>query len=437
MEVDETGFSQAEALEKTKPQEALKIYLDCIRKPEYDTDEQLKALETAIFKSGQIYVKLNDAKGLIQLASDATPLYPHFAKTKAAKIIRVLIDQISRVQGQNPTEELVKLCLDTIKGAEEDKRSFLKSRIETRLASIYVDMARYEQALSLIQGLVKQMKQIDDKLLLVEIHLIETRTCFNCNNLPKAKAALTSAKTNANAIHCPPLQQAEIDLWSGIIALREKDPRTAYSYLFEAYEGFRSNKLDTDEANSSHLSEDYTEKRTLQALRCQLLCVIIEGKPAQARSIAQGKTCIKYQDDDSIVTILKIARAYEDRSLKKLEEILKLHPVSDPIISHHLKDLYDSFLEKNLLKILEPFSKVELSHVAELIELDKRKTTIKLSQMILDGKLLGTVDEGRGNLILYPPTEHRETCKSILNTIRNASDCVDSLGVLVKKITAA
>ena len=45
------------------------------------------------------------------------------------------------------------------------------------------------------------MKQMDDKLLLVEIHLIETRANFNCDNIPKAKAALTAAKTNANAIH--------------------------------------------------------------------------------------------------------------------------------------------------------------------------------------------------------------------------------------------
>ena len=45
----------------------------------------------------------------------------------------------------------------------------------------------------------------------------------------RSKAALTACKTNANAIHCPPLLQAEIDMWSGILNAHEKDFRTAYS----------------------------------------------------------------------------------------------------------------------------------------------------------------------------------------------------------------
>ena len=49
--------------------------------------------------------------------------------------------------------------------------------------------------------------RLDDKLLLVEIHLIETKTHFAVEHMPKAKAALTACKTNANAIHCPPLLQ--------------------------------------------------------------------------------------------------------------------------------------------------------------------------------------------------------------------------------------
>merc|ERR1712178_661758 len=84
------------------------------------------------------------------------------------------------------------------------------------------------------------VKRLDDKLLLVEIFLIECRTHYAVQNVPKSKAALTAAKTNANAIHCPPLLQADIDSWSGILAAREKDFRTAYSYFYEAFEAFNS-----------------------------------------------------------------------------------------------------------------------------------------------------------------------------------------------------
>ena len=41
----------------------------------------------------------------------------------------------------------------------------------------------------------------------------------------------------------------------------------------------------------------------------------------------------------------------------------------DPIVKAHLTTLYDNFLEQNLCRIIEPFSKVQVNHVANLIKL--------------------------------------------------------------------
>ena len=266
------------------------------------------------------------------------------------------------------------------------------------------------------------MKALDDKELLVQIFLTESQCNFDCGNIPKAKGALTAAKTNANAIHCPPLIQADIDLQSGIVALREEDARTAFSYLYEAYEAFNINKG--------------KESRALQGLRLQLLCRIMQDDPKACKGLVTSKSTLKYQTQPSIQALLKIAAAYEDRSLRKLEQVLREHPTTDEVIKHHLKELYERFLEKNLLKILEPFSRVEIAHVADLIELDVFKTQSKLSQMILDGKLAGTLDQGNGILQLYAQADMRPTCKHALEIIKNTADCVDSLGTLSKKIYA-
>ena len=54
------------------------------------------------------------------------------------------------------------------------------------------------------------------------------------------------------------------------------------------------------------------------------------------------------------------------QTLKKYETEL----VGDPIIKSHLKSLYDNLLEQNLCRIIEPFSRVQVEHVAKLVGLN-------------------------------------------------------------------
>jgi hypothetical protein len=63
--------------------------------------------------------------------------------------------------------------------------------------------------------------------------------------------------------------------------------------------------------------------------------------------------------------------------------------VEDPLIKLHLGKLYEQLLESNLIKIIQPFSCVEIEHVAHLIKLPLPQIELKCVSPDDAGSLLG------------------------------------------------
>lgn len=146
-------------------------------------------------------------------------------------------------------------------------------------------------------------------------------------------------------------------------------------------------------------------------------------------SIISPKQTLKYGGMD-IDAMNAIAVAASQRSLKDFERTTQQYEEqlqNDMLIKHHLKILHQQLLESNLIRIIEPFSCVEISHVAFLIEMPIQVVEKKLSQMILDGKFKGILDQGKGQLHVYEEFNGDVAMEKGLEVISNMDKVVTSL----------
>ncbi|NWX49576.1 PSD11 ATPase, partial [Steatornis caripensis] len=417
-------FQRAQSLLSTDREASIGILHSIVKRDVQENDEEaVQVKEQSILELGSLLAKTGQAEELGGLLKYVRPFLNSISKAKAARLVRSLLDLFLDMEAATGQE--VDLCLECIEWAKSEKRTFLRQALEVYLVREIIDSrcrAGYKGSCSsLLLGsqLLRELKKMDDKALLVEVQLLESKTYHALSNLPKARAALTSARTTANAIYCPPKLQAALDMQSGIIhAAEEKDWKTAYSYFYEAFEGYDS--IDNPKA--------------ITALKYMLLCKIMLNIPEDVQALVSGKLALRYAGRQT-EALKCVAQASKNRSLADFEKALTDYKVElrdDPIINTHLAKLYDNLLEQNLIRVIEPFSRVQVNVSSKHTDAEVER---KLSQMILDKKFHGILDQGEGVLIIFDEPPVDKTYEAALETIQNMSKVVDSLYNKAKKLT--
>ena len=386
--------------------------------------------ERAVYELTRAYCANKEYSAIVQFLEESS-FFQIVTKAKCAKVVRQVLDIVVSLAPEAYAMQR-EICEKIIEWCRREKRSFLRQRVEAKLASILFHQNLFSDALSLIGRLLSELKKIDDKQLLVETHLMESKIHFGLRNVPKAKAALTASRTAANAIYVAPSLQASIDTMSGTIHTEEGDYNTAHSYFLEAFE---------------QLDQMNEQAQAVPCLKYMMLCRILDSltktlklsakgaigadktAPLDVATLITSRQAVKYASRD-LEALTAVAKAATKRSLNDFEKVLQEYTDTlekDLLIKHHLHILQEQLLESNLIRIMEPYSCVELQHIANLMELPLPVVEKKLSQMILDGKFQGILDQGKGQLVVYEEGEKDRAMEKGLEVLEHMDQVVTTL----------
>ncbi|KAE9412271.1 hypothetical protein Angca_006322, partial [Angiostrongylus cantonensis] len=172
-------------------------------------DADIKKKEESIMELGSILVRNKQTQELRRMIEETRPFLASLGIAKAAKLLRNLVDLFLMIDDQDGDIK-IELVRECIQWAIDHNRTFLRQALEARLIRLFNDLRRYPQALSFATNLIVELKKLDDKDVLMEVKLEESKAFYHLRNIEKARASLTAARTIANSMYVPPKMQASV-----------------------------------------------------------------------------------------------------------------------------------------------------------------------------------------------------------------------------------
>ena len=391
-----------------------------VEQEEYDQSKQTKyyqIIRWTINHLSEKYRENNELQNYFKLISEIKEI-KNTNNTFLVKLTDKLIAKLKK--RKELLDEVVKVCEEITKFCDETNNISMKSKIQTRLAEIYYIHEHYAKALEICNKVIFDLKRYEDNLGLIQLLLLESKIHYVTNGISKSKAALTSVKTLVTKVYVEPKLQANIDMQAGILAAHEKDFNLAYSYFFEAFDVY-------------NIPNQKRRNKGLRSFQYMIMSKIVGDHIEEVNNVVLSKQGKDYLGKE-VDALRSIESAVKEKSIRLLKENIEKNQeyFKDPIIRYHINNLHNDLLEKNLIKIIKPYSVVEIDFVAKSIGLNYLDVLNKLRQMILDKKINGILDQGKGSLIIYDVESSNPYLDKSIETFKNLEKVVEALDKKVR-----
>lgn len=396
--------------------QSFQLSVDMPKVTEFDQSRQAsyyEAIRWSVHIIASNFLKNADYPGYFNLIRTIN----NIKNTNTTFLIKLIVRLLTEVENNRDLgKDLVSLIKSIIEYCEKSNNISMKNKLNIKLSEVYLINEDYKTGLDVINKTLVDLKRYEDNLGLIEIQLIESKIHHKSKGIIKAKSALTTVKTLCTKVYIEPLLQAKIDMHSGVLSAHEKDFGLSYSYFYESFDVY-------------NLPQVKKPEEALRALQYMVITKIMANKLEEINGIIYAKNQFKYYGKE-VEALREVEKCVREKNIRRLGEVVMQHKdvlLNDFFIKYHLTNLHDDLLEKNLKKIIEPYSVVEINFITESIGISNNEILNKLSQMILDKKINGILDQGRGSLIIYEDSVTNQYMEKSLKCYKNLDKVVDSL----------
>eukprot|EP00792_Barthelona_sp_PAP020_P005972 TRINITY_DN2865_c0_g1_i1.p1 TRINITY_DN2865_c0_g1~~TRINITY_DN2865_c0_g1_i1.p1 ORF type:complete len:436 (+),score=116.85 TRINITY_DN2865_c0_g1_i1:33-1310(+) len=313
-------------------------------------------------------------------------------KPKSSRIVKKMAQSSMKI---NNAVERIDFLLKCVDFSIEQKRKYSTLKLKTFLAETYHEAKQYPKAIELTEEILRAFRKSEDFLSLVQTYLLQSEIYLSIGDALKAKSSLVAAKANSNKVDLTAHLSGRLNLQNGLINLETSEYTTAYSYFLEGFEAF---------ASLAKTKSDYY----LMAY-CSMFMVLskfLSRKAFNFERIISKSLLLKFQEFSEILDefqlLTDLNKIVGTKNLRKFQLFLDNHEgqFSHPYFVKFLQNLKQTMIEENVLKVIRPYSKVELDFLAKRVGIDENRIVKIMEKLVISDKLDCLLDQADGILFI-------------------------------------
>ncbi|KAK9452390.1 PCI domain-containing protein [Limtongia smithiae] len=276
----------------------------------------------------------------------------------------------------------------TLTALQETRNERLWLKTNLKLAKLWLDRGEYGR-LSKILKVLHQACQMDDGgddqskgTYLLEVYALEIQMYTETKNNKKLKELYNRTLQVNSAIPHPRIMGV-IRECGGKMHMSEKQWELARKDFFESFRNY-------DEAGSL---------QRIQVLKYLVLAVMLSN--TDDINPFDSQETKPYKSNPQIAAMNSLVDAYQRSDIHEFQRILRENGssiMSDAFMQFYIEDVLRRIRSKFVVSMIAPYSRIEIGHLAQMLNIRTEEMEDLLVMLILDGQIQGKIDEVRGLL---------------------------------------